>query len=223
VIRRVPSSARSPNDDCSIVAVADNDLVELLDGLTACEEELVTAAGRGRPLQCGQLPRQTLAATTDPRYVIRADLIRELLLGWRGALDPRGIRLTGARITGLLDLDFLRVDVGLVLARCVFGQPVQLRNAQFPSLSLSGSSTVEVWANRLRVEGDLLLNNGFQAVGGGPDGTVRLADAHLGALGCAWTEPRSWTRASPPLGRQSEARYACLARTWNRSTSAERP
>jgi hypothetical protein len=45
-----------------------------------------------------------LRNTEKPDHLVRGQLVRELLLGRHGELDPRSVRITGARITGEVDL-----------------------------------------------------------------------------------------------------------------------
>ncbi|WIX98635.1 hypothetical protein QRX60_31795 [Amycolatopsis mongoliensis] len=60
---------------------------------------------------------------------VRAVVLRELLLGLRGPVDPRGVRLGGARIAGTLDLDHVEAVVGLALVDCVVVNPISARRA----------------------------------------------------------------------------------------------
>lgn len=70
--------------------------------------------------------------------VVPADAIRELLRA--SDLDPLGVRLTGARITGELDLEFVHATVPLLLDNCVFDERLSLFSAELPALSLDGST-----------------------------------------------------------------------------------
>jgi hypothetical protein len=78
---------------------------ELLQDLTARELEVTAAAHSGRSTVCGDLSPGELAATTDPDHLIRAELLREIVVGHHGTIDPRGVRVQRARVTGTLDLD----------------------------------------------------------------------------------------------------------------------
>src|SRR3979490_1360093 len=82
----------------------------------------------------------TSLSTTSPTATIplsvRAELVRELLLGRRGELDPRGIRFRGARIVGGLDPDYVRSATGLRLVRCAVNETITARDAHLPWLSL---------------------------------------------------------------------------------------
>lgn len=135
-------------------------------GLTSPERKLVLAAGRGQRLRC-----------CGPQG-IRAEVIRDLLLGRHGAVDPRGVQLAGARIEGALDLEGVLSTAGLNLTNCRMSDPVVLRDAQFPWLELEGCHVPGVSADKLRVAGSLFLRKGFTAVS--VDGrAVRLPGARI--------------------------------------------
>ncbi|MEV6244100.1 hypothetical protein [Lentzea sp. NPDC051838] len=70
--------------------------------------------------------------------VLRATAIRDLLRA--DGLDPLGIRVTGARITGELDLEFVRASVPLLLDDCVFEESLSFLRTELPALSLHGST-----------------------------------------------------------------------------------
>jgi hypothetical protein len=94
---------------------------ECLGDLTCRERELVEAVNAGHVLECSQLSTEQLSATGDPKHIIRAELLRELLLTrCDKPLDPRGVRVRGARITGVLDLTHVQTAVGIELRSCSF-------------------------------------------------------------------------------------------------------
>lgn len=123
--------------------------------LELTERELVAAARRGQPLECSELAVDQLVHVTP---VIRADVIGELVLGRRGDLDPRGISVSGARITGCLDLSFVHVTTNIELVACALDAPVLLRDARVGRLMLNGSRLVQLFAQELQVDGDLFLS-----------------------------------------------------------------
>lgn len=138
-------------------------------GLGPQERKLVIAARHGRRLRC-----------TDPRSrVVRAEVIRDLLRGRYGVLDPRGVNLSGARIEGALDLEGVLSVAGLNLTDCRLSHPVVARDAQFAWLELEGCHVPALLADRLRVTGGLFLRHGFTAASGELR-AVRLPGAHIG-------------------------------------------
>jgi hypothetical protein len=132
------------------------------------EQRLIEAARRGDVLEC-----------TEPDNVVRAELVRELLLGRHGELDPRGVMLTGARIEGLLDLDGVEAVVGLFLSDCTFDEPIEARNASLPDLMFHGGRCAGIHADGLQVSGDLFLRDGARIVADDELGAIRLVGARI--------------------------------------------
>ncbi|MGH3822582.1 MAG: hypothetical protein ACRDRA_07045, partial [Pseudonocardiaceae bacterium] len=144
------------------------------------ELALIDALGSGCVVECSTLTVEQLAATDNPRHSVRAELLRELVLGRSGEqLDPLGVRLHGARITGTLDLTHVPAVVGLELRGCFFEHPVLLVSAHLPWLTLAGSHLSALDGDGLQVDGDVLLGDGFSATGEGDYGAVRLLGAHI--------------------------------------------
>ncbi|GHH60310.1 oxidoreductase [Lentzea cavernae] len=80
--------------------------------------------------------------------VVRATAIRDLVRS--GDVDPRGLLLVGARVTGQLDLNFISTSTALQLDDCVFEEPLLMYDAELPALSLDGSTLPELRAENLR-------------------------------------------------------------------------
>jgi hypothetical protein len=139
----------------------------VLGKLTGAERELVDAARRG------------LAYVTDAP--VRAAVLRELLLGLRGPVDPRGVRLGSARIAGTLDLDHVEAGVGLALVDCVVVNTISARRARLPWLDLSGSRIAGFDGTAVRIGHDLDLS-GVRATGSGDFGVICLRDARVDGL-----------------------------------------
>ncbi|WP_290058310.1 hypothetical protein [Amycolatopsis solani] len=137
----------------------------VLDRLTDAERDLVEHARRG--------------GVATPDAPIRAEVLRELLLGRRGPLDPRGVRVGNARIAGTLDLDHVDAAAGLTLTGCVVVNPVSVRRARLPWLDLSGSRIAGFDGDGVRIEHDLHLT-GVRATGSGEFGAICLRDARIG-------------------------------------------
>jgi hypothetical protein len=134
----------------------------------------------GNVLECSQLSGEQLSATDDPAHIIRAELLRELLLKCSNKFsDPRGLRLRRARITGTLDLIHVRASIGMGLLGCSFDHSVLLNNAHLSWLALTGSRVPTLAGDGLEIGNDLFLDKGFHATGHGEDGAVRLRGAHV--------------------------------------------
>jgi hypothetical protein len=123
---------------------------------------------------------------------VRADLIRWLFVDReaRKQVDPRGVQIQGARVTGTLNLSFTNTSFPLGLWNCRLEQDLDLQEAKMPALSLEGSWTRAISAGGLELEGGILLRNGFHA-----DGEVGLIGATIGgdlvADGGTFKSPKS--------------------------------
>jgi hypothetical protein len=108
----------------------------------------------GRELVCGELDPALLAVSGDQQRIIRAEVIRDILVG-RHVKNPgpHGLRLTHARITGSLDLDRLTPIMGLALSFCVLDHPITMRGCHLPWLTLSGSHLPGIVADGVLVDG----------------------------------------------------------------------
>jgi hypothetical protein len=149
----------------------------VLDDLTDRESALVDAAREGTVLVC------------DGRTRIRAEVIRELVLGRRGELDPRGIRLHKAKVVDTLDLDYVKAEVGLDLVDCAVEEHMTLSHAVLPRLVLTKSLIAGLNAEGVRISGDLILIEATVTGAG-----VRLRDAHIsGTLSMESLEARNDT------------------------------
>ena len=68
------------------------------------------------------------------------------------------------------------------LRGCWLDEEIVLRDASVPWLSLSGSRVPSLVGDGLRVDGALLLREGFWATGGNRLGAVRLLGARIGGM-----------------------------------------
>jgi len=149
--------------------------------LAKAEERVVQAAPDGSVADCrdrGGDVEPEKADTWPAARNVRADLIRWLFVNSdaREQVDPTGIWIRGARITGALDLSVTNVLFPLGLWDCRLEQDLDLRWAKMPLLSLEGSWTGPIIADGLKLEGGLFLRNGFHA-----EGEVSLPGATIGS------------------------------------------
>ncbi|MEU7785721.1 hypothetical protein [Amycolatopsis sp. NPDC049159] len=159
-----------------------------LADLNDLERALVDAARTGTSLTCGAADSGEPGETGDPSRSIRAQLLRELVLGRHGPVDPRGIRLTGARITGVVDLDNVAACAGMKLAGCSFEERVTAWNARLPWLDLTSSWLPGFRGNLIDVEAGLWLT-GTVIVGSGSGGAVGLHSARVrGSLDLSYAQ-----------------------------------
>jgi hypothetical protein len=152
--------------------------------LNESEFKVVVAATSGELAHCGPSRSDAdpvndpgSAAAWGPEREIHADLIRWLCIDLDAALwiDPHGLLIRAARISGQLDLSFAVVRFPLLLAHCRVAEEVSLHNAQLEDLSLLGTHVSGFAADGMGVRGAVNLRGGFRA-----DGEVRLLGADIG-------------------------------------------
>ena len=157
--------------------------------LTRAEHRLLSAAASGGFAYGGTCmgddPTNDPARAEDswgPERSIRAELIRWLTVDpdIGKHIDPKGIRMVGARVQGALDLNDVQIHFPLSLTRSYFDQDIDLSFAEARSLNLAASRTKKIMARGIIVRDDVLLNQGFHA-----DGEVNLVGAAInGNLEC---------------------------------------
>ena len=114
------------------------------------EAELLAAATAGQILACGN---------GGARRCVSADLIRRCCRELRDQVDPRGVRLRGAEVTGHLDLAGLDVPFPLRFDGCSFTSLVTVEGAQLAELVLTRCDEVPgLLANGVRIRRDLDLS-----------------------------------------------------------------
>lgn len=109
---------------------------------------------------------QNAAQWTRDREV-RAQLVRWMSVDPDALrrIDPGGLRIIGARITGALDLKDARLTFPLILRNCAIPERMNLKAATFPRLDLNGSYTGEIEGRGLTVNNDLDIGRNFHAAG----------------------------------------------------------
>jgi hypothetical protein len=157
--------------------------------LSVAERKIMRAALRGDFAWCGP-NRDDKDSANDPangeawekQRAVRAKLIRWLCIDKevRPHIDPKGIRIHGARIIGELDLEYAEIPFPLFLRRCLFQNSILLSFARSRTVSLEGSLTGPITGLGWIVEGSLFLRNKFRV-----RGAVRLVGAKISrALVC---------------------------------------
>ncbi|MET7730184.1 oxidoreductase [Streptomyces sp. NPDC005402] len=125
-----------------------------LGELGALERRLWESFARGTTVDVSD-------GTSSAETAVRADVIAALLLGVGADPAPGdrpALRLTGARITGGLDLRFAEVVVPVVLADCRFDEVPLLQGARMRELALPGSSLPGLAADTAQIDGRLVLS-----------------------------------------------------------------
>jgi len=87
----------------------------------------------------------------------------------------RGIIVEGARIDGKLDLAFAEIGFRLAMMKCAVPGGINLEHTAIRALNLVGTHTGPIFADGMKVEGDVFLRDGFKA-----QGEVRLLGVTIG-------------------------------------------
>jgi len=125
-----------------------------LEPLTATESDLLASIGTAIFHRCGD---GRVPAAGDATRQIRASFLRLVLLGGPDVprLHEKGIRVSGAWISGPLDLEGCHLMRDLRLADCRFDATPVLRSAAIDTLLLDGSVLPGLVANRMEARGSI--------------------------------------------------------------------
>ncbi len=136
---------------------AERALLEFADVSNTNRSEWAAVGPSANPLDSSNDPKDAAKWTHDRD--IRAGLIRWLTVDHAAIerVDPKGIRILGARITGPLDLSYVRVPFAITMVRCAIPERMTLQSTEIPQLDLNGTYTAEIFAPGLNVRGDLDL------------------------------------------------------------------
>jgi hypothetical protein len=132
--------------------------------LLPAELKLVELAGSGTRVEIGD---GNLPLSDSVDVEIRAGLIRLILLGLDPAAVPhaKGIRVRGARISGVLDFQGVDCENDLSLSRCLIDNALVFVNAQMRGVYLSGCNCPGISADNAVFEGSVYLRQGFESTG----------------------------------------------------------
>ncbi|MDN3025303.1 membrane-associated oxidoreductase [Streptomyces sp. S.PB5] len=151
----------------------------------------------------------------SPEQAVRASVLRALMLnGPRRDGEIPGLKVSGARITGVLDVQYGTVETYVRLSQCRFDEVPRLYGSRFRQLNLTGSELPGLAAATLCVEGVLRLTDcrfrgpvglagsqisgalfidraEFQAADDGEEPALRLNHSSIGEdLVASWTRVR---------------------------------
>ena len=154
--------------------------------LLPAEDELLHRVVTGEPLVKlsfnDEVDDPKNADNWNESRTIRAEFLRWLSIDKivSPLIHARGFTIIGVKIEGDLDFECTTIPHRLGLLECAI-QGIILLDASTRLISLSGSHTGPILADRIRVEGGLFLHNGFVA-----KGEVRLLQATVkGGLVCS--------------------------------------
>lgn len=155
--------------------------------LRPIECDLLQAVITGHELVCSNLDPASLAASDEENCIIRAEVLRDILLGHHhvGDSEPRALRLARARIMGRLNLDRLTTTMGLALSFCALDHPITIQGAHLPWLRVSGTQLPGVIANGSLVDGAFELS-GIRVRTDSDSGALQLVGAYIrGTFDCS--------------------------------------
>ena len=119
----------------------------------------------GELIRAGQTGAVVAGTVDGVKRTVPAELLRKCCHELRRQIDPRGLRLAGAVVTGRLDLAGLRVQFPLRFEGCEFDSAPVVEGAQLFELSLTGCPRLPgLLGNGLRLRRDLDLSRS-QVVG----------------------------------------------------------
>jgi len=153
--------------------------------LSACERKLLEAAPIGKYAVCGSNqddsdPENDPSKSDkwSPSRQIRAKLIRWLCVdeAARKLIDPKGIRIYGAKVMDPLDLESASVPFEIDVEHSRILSTMSLMEANIEGLDLGGTWTGPLIADRFTTRGPIFLRHGFHA-----EGEVDLKRATVGA------------------------------------------
>ncbi len=152
--------------------------------LNAAEERMLSGCLVGDRVTFGDgnLPKEE-----SGEVVLRADLIRLLLLGQDPdvVLHAKGVRLRGAHISGVLDLQGSDCVYDLTLTRCFLEKAPSFINARMRGLHFSGCDFLGLHADNCIFEGSVFLRSGLISRGeiafpsARISGDLQICDAHI--------------------------------------------
>ena len=123
------------------------------------------------------------AATWKHERDIRASMVRWLAADSkaRARVDPKGVRVLGARIVGPLDLSDIHVPFPIALVQCSIPERMDLESTNIPFFDVAGSRIGEIFGPNMIVEGDLDIGyEGKEVFDTWASGEVFLAEVKVG-------------------------------------------
>ena len=141
--------------------------------LSAAETKIVAYLSSG---DFDRLGDGLLPESDNPERTLRAELLRFLILGNNNYHShEKGVRVSGAWVTGILDLEGCRIPRDIGLKDCRFEASPILRSAIIDNLFLDGSVLPGLQADRLEARGCISIR------GATVTGEMKLSGARIGA------------------------------------------
>ena len=158
------------------------------------EQRLIEAVEQGVELDLAGAAPVDEAAMRSWRTdrTIRAEIIRDIVRGRLAAdPDPRGLRLRGVRVAGLIDLENITGEMDVRLIDCALPGGLLLRDAKLLNLDLTGSrigqqpGPASHTIDALRFTARKLDLTRASVIGATTGGTIQLSGARLDILDCS--------------------------------------
>ncbi|MEU3840365.1 membrane-associated oxidoreductase [Streptomyces sp. NPDC028635] len=131
-----------------------------INDLTPAEQRVWRAFPRGENVDFCAAPDEDAATGADwgPERALRASVLRALLVS-APAEDGEisALRITGARVTGALDLTYAVLDRPVRMSHCHFDEPLELYGIRVPRLNLRGSVLPGLRLASARVDGSVVM------------------------------------------------------------------
>ncbi|MFJ5303685.1 membrane-associated oxidoreductase [Streptomyces sp. NPDC088350] len=147
-----------------------------INDLTPAEEQVWRAFPLGESVDFRTAEDEDVSLGADwvPERTVRAEVLRALLLnGPQEAGEIASLSLAGARITGMLDLQYATIDHPVRLRYCHFDEVPRFYACRLRELNLGDSVLPGLTAHAMRVDGVLRMTRSrFH-------GVVRLAGAKI--------------------------------------------
>ncbi|MEO0829741.1 MAG: hypothetical protein AAFY03_04705 [Pseudomonadota bacterium] len=142
------------------------------DTLTPAEEKLLAECHETGRITFGDGERPE---ESTPDVTVRANVLRRLLLGQgEVSLNPKGLRLRGAWVSGGLDLQGTDCNRDITLGNCTLEAPLNLVNARLRGLHLMGCEARGVMADNAHFAGSLYIRGNTACIG-----EISLAGARI--------------------------------------------
>ena len=155
--------------------------------ITSVEEKLLKAIVAGEvadyQVKSPKLDNPAKAESWGEEWILSAEFIEWLCTDVEAFqyFTNHGLQVCGAKISGELNLEFVKFESLLYFTKCVFTEKIILRGAKVEEIKFSGSHVVGIDADLIEVRGNLYLHNGFQS-----KGEVSIAGAIIGGqLDCS--------------------------------------
>jgi hypothetical protein len=156
--------------------------------LSGAELKICQAAAKGELAICGPSDDQH-HPTNDPSKAeqwpterhVRAEVIRWLCVAAKEKIDPSGVQMFGARITGPLHLSHVTVQFPLAFACCQFTGEIVLEGAQTRTVSFVKTYLGSIYADGAVVQGAVFIRDGSHC-----SGELRFTGAQIeGQFNCS--------------------------------------